>query len=68
MLTASAYFVGKPIGLSTLFGGTAVLGSREFQVGFRVTWHFAMNLLPLPFAMKGIAEQWRCSRAEAPSG
>lgn len=54
MLTASAYFIGKPIGLSTLFGGTTVIGDREFAVGFRVTWHFAMNLLPMPFAMIGL--------------
>lgn len=54
MLTASAYFVGKPIGLSTLFGGTFTFGNPEFAVGFRVTWHFLMNLLPMPFAMIGL--------------
>jgi hypothetical protein len=59
MLTATAFFIGKPIGMSTLFGGVSVIGGREFAVGFRVTWHFAMNLLPLPFAMKGILERWR---------
>lgn len=56
MLTATAYFVGKPIGLSTLFGGSSVMGSTEFAVGYRVTWHFAMNLLPMPFAMIGLLE------------
>jgi hypothetical protein len=50
-LTATAYYVGKPIGISTLFGYAGSLGSREFAVGYRVTWHFAMNLLPMPFAM-----------------
>jgi hypothetical protein len=56
MLTSTAYFVGKPIGLSTLFGGSDIIGSREFAVGYRVTWHFAMNLLPMPFAMIGLME------------
>jgi hypothetical protein len=55
MLTATAFFVGKPIGLSTLFGGVS-LGSKDFAVGVRVTWHFFMNLLPMPFAMIGLME------------
>lgn len=59
MLTATAYFTGKPIGLSTLFGGVGVLGDREFAVGCRVTWHFAMNLLPMPFAMAGVMDYLR---------
>jgi hypothetical protein len=59
MLTLSAYFIGKPVGLSTLFGGAGIVGSREFAVGYRVTWHFAMNLLPMPFAMIGLMEQMR---------
>jgi hypothetical protein len=45
--------------LSTLFGGSGVIGSREFAVGYRVTWHFAMNLLPMPFAMIGLTEHMR---------
>ena len=59
MLTTTAYFIGKPIGMSTLFGGASVIGDREFAVGCRVTWHFAMNLLPMPFAMFGIIENRR---------
>lgn len=59
MLTLSAYAVGKPAGLSTLFGGAGIVGSREFAVGYRVTWHFAMNLLPMPFAMIGLMEYMR---------
>jgi hypothetical protein len=59
MLTTTAFFVGKPIGMSTLFGGASVIGDREFAVGCRVTWHFAMNLLPMPFAMPGLMEHWR---------
>lgn len=59
MLTTTAYFIGKPIGLSTLFGGASIIGTREFAVGYRVTWHFLMNLLPMPFAMIGIMEYRR---------
>ena len=58
-LTATAFFVGQPIGMSTLFGAVSVIGGREFAVGCRVSWHFAMNLLPLPFAMAGMMEYWR---------
>jgi hypothetical protein len=57
-LTMTAYFLGRPIGMSTLFGGASVLGDREFAVGCRVTWHFVMNLLPMPFAMIGLMEQY----------
>lgn len=59
LLTATAFFVGKPIGMSTLFGATSLIDSREFAVGVRVSWHFAMNLLPMPFAMMGILEVYR---------
>ncbi|MDX0527555.1 hypothetical protein GOC94_10115 [Sinorhizobium medicae] len=65
MLTATAFFIGKPIGLSTLFGGANVLGDREFAVGCRVTWHFAMNLLPMPFAMIGLMQHWRSDATPA---
>lgn len=56
MLTATALFVGKPIGMSTLFGAASVIGEKEFAVGCRVAWHFLMNLLPMPFAMVGLTE------------
>ncbi|ASP73862.1 hypothetical protein CDO28_20150 (plasmid) [Sinorhizobium meliloti] len=59
MLTATAFFLGKPIGMSTLFGATSLIESREFAVGFRVSWHFAMNLLPMPLAMMGVMEYLR---------
>jgi hypothetical protein len=62
ILTATACFVGKPIGMSTLFGAANVIGEREFAVGCRVTWHFAMNLLPMPLAMLGLMEYWRRDR------
>lgn len=68
MLTISAYFVGKPIGLSTLFGGAGMVGSREFAVGYRVSWHFAMNLLPMPFAMVALMEHARGKAVPAWTG
>ncbi|MGO4565879.1 DUF6008 family protein [Rhizobium sp. 2YAF20] len=62
MLTASAYFIGKPIGMSTLFGGSFALGWPEFAVGFRVSWHFFMNALPMPFAMLAVLQIYRAYR------
>ena len=67
MLTLSAIFVGKPIGLSTLFGGTYYFGPKEFIVGYRVSWHFVMNLLPMPFAMVGLM-QYLNSRRRSSNG
>lgn len=61
-LTATAYYVGKPIGLSTLFGYAGSLGGREFAVGYRVTWHFLMNLLPMPFAMYALMHWYRTAK------
>ena len=67
-LTATAYYVGTPIGLSTLFGHAGALGAAV-AVGYRVTWHFVMNLLPMPFAMYGVMLSYRTARAEHdPSG
>jgi hypothetical protein len=58
MLTVSAVFIGKPVGMSTLFGA-AFAFDKEAMVGIRVTWHFLMNLLPMPLAMMAIAERRR---------
>ncbi|MBJ7402121.1 MAG: hypothetical protein JHD07_01965 [Bradyrhizobium sp.] len=66
-LTATAYFLGKPIGMSTLFGAANVIGEREFAVGCRVTWHFVMNLLPMPFAMVGLMEYLRERKTAVPT-
>jgi hypothetical protein len=66
-LTATAYFLGKPIGMSTLFGAVNVIGEREFAVGCRVTWHFVMNLLPMPFAMVGLMEYLRERKTAVPT-
>lgn len=64
MLTTTAFFVGKPIGLSTLFGGVSGF-EREAAVGVRVSWHFVMNLLPMPFAMVGLMQHLRDRKAAA---
>lgn len=53
MLTFTSYFLGHPVGLSTLFGAVIDM-PPEARVGIRVSWHFVMNLLPMPFAMIGI--------------
>jgi hypothetical protein len=70
-LTLSAYFLGKPIGLSTLFGQAPLWLGREGAVGWRVSWHFAMNLLPMPFVMTGMMQYWsvgmRGVRSERPA-
>jgi hypothetical protein len=57
-LTISAYLIGKPIGLSTLFGHAQSLWGIEAAVGWRVTFHFVMNLLPMPFVMVALMQQW----------
>ena len=53
-LFLTAYYVGKPMALSTLFGQAGYWFGKEGAVGYRVTWHFAMNLLPMPFVMIGM--------------
>jgi hypothetical protein len=64
-LFLTAYYIGKPIGVSTLFGQSAyLLGSKEAAVGYRVSWHFAMNLLPLPFVMMALMD----GRSVKPAG
>lgn len=53
-LFLTAYFIGKPIGISTLFGQAPYYFGKTGAVGYRVGWHFAMNLLPMPFVMIGM--------------
>jgi hypothetical protein len=57
-LTLSAYYLGTPVGVSTLFGQAPALWGKEWAVGWRVSWHFAMNLLPMPFVMMAIMRHW----------
>jgi hypothetical protein len=64
-LCSTAYFIGQPLGISTLFGQSAYWFGREGAVGYRVTWHFAMNLLPMPFVMAGMMKHGGVRRAPA---
>jgi len=57
-LTLSAYYLGKPVGLSTLFGQASLWWGNELAVGWRVSFHFIMNLLPMPFVMIALMERW----------
>lgn len=51
MLTLTSLFTPQALGLSTLFGGAAILGGPTFGVGYRVSWHFVMNLVPTALIM-----------------
>jgi hypothetical protein len=53
-LTLTAIYIGRPIGISTLFGEAPYYLGKSGAVGYRVTWHFALNLLPMPFVMIGM--------------
>jgi len=57
-LTLSAYYLGTPIGVSTLFGRATALLGKEAAVGWRVSWHFFMNLLPIPFVGFAMMQPW----------
>jgi hypothetical protein len=59
MLTLTVLFVGTPIGLSTLFGGNTFVWSKEGVVGYRVFWHFAMNLAPSSLIMFAFRQKWQ---------
>jgi hypothetical protein len=61
MLVSTAVFLGKPVGFSTLFGGTAYFFDKEGIVGCRVAWHFVMNLIPSALLMVPLMQ-----RATAP--
>lgn len=63
MLTVTAIYVGKPLGVSTLFGYAPEFG-REAAVGYRVTWHFVLNLLPMPLCMIALLDKWHPQRTE----
>ena len=56
-LFLTANYIGKPIGISTLFGEAGALWGKEAAVGYRVSWHFAMNLLPMPFVMVAMMQE-----------
>lgn len=48
-LTATILLYGKAAGWSTLFGFAPALFGHDEAVGFRVLWHFGMNLIPSAF-------------------
>lgn len=60
-LTATVFLYGKAVGWSTAFGYAAVLFGHDGAVGFRVLWHFGMNLIPSAFML--YAMTWRRSHA-----
>jgi hypothetical protein len=64
LLTTTAIFIGKPLGVSTLFGIAPEFG-REAAVGYRVTWHFVLNLLPMPLCMIALLDKWHPPREAA---
>jgi hypothetical protein len=57
-LTLSAYYLGKPIGLSTMFGQAPIWWGKEAAVGWRVSFHFFMNLFPMPFVAFAMMQRW----------
>jgi hypothetical protein len=62
-LAVSAYCIGKPIGLSTMFGDASLWWGKEMAVGWRVSWHFVMNLLPMPFVAAALMQHWSIERS-----
>lgn len=66
-LTLTAYYIGKPIGISTLFGEAPYYLGKSGAVGYRVTWHFALNLLPMPFVMIGMLKHRAMMMISGPS-
>jgi hypothetical protein len=67
-LTVSAYYFDNPIGLSTLFGHASAWWGREAAVGWRVSWHFVMNLVPMPFVMIAIMQHKSALLEHIPHG
>jgi hypothetical protein len=57
-LALSVYYLGKPLGLSTMFGQASLWWGQELAVGYRVAWHFVMNLLPMPFVIIALVQYW----------
>jgi hypothetical protein len=54
MLVASVGLLGKPIGWSTLFGFAPQGFSANAAVGYRVGWHFMLNLIPSVLMMRAL--------------
>lgn len=45
-LTATVFLYGRAVGWSTAFGFAGALFGHDGAVGYRVLWHFGMNLIP----------------------
>jgi hypothetical protein len=56
MLTTSAIWLGHPIGMSTLFGYASDVLPHDLAVGYRVSWHFFLNLIPSALLMMAMME------------
>lgn len=54
LLTVSVLALGKPLGMSTLFGFSTALLGTESAVGYRVSWHFLLNLIPTVLMVKSM--------------
>lgn len=57
-LTLSVISIGRPIGMSTLWGYVGHLPLNE-AVGYRVMWHFVMNLIPSALMARGMYQQYQ---------
>ncbi len=58
-LTMSVIYIGEPLGFSTLFGHVNEWFTVEGAVGYRVSWHFIMNLIPTVLVMKAMMGIYR---------
>lgn len=54
MLVASVGLIGKPMGWSTLFGYAPEWFGANGAVGYRVGWHFFLNLIPTILMMRAL--------------
>lgn len=50
-LTATAFLYGHAVGWSTAFGFAPALFGHDGAIGYRVLWHFGMNLIPSAFML-----------------
>lgn len=66
MLTTSVLYFQRPLGLSTLFGHSLALFGQQGAVGYRVFWHFGMNLIPSAFMMMAMMRKIKWSSPAVP--
>ncbi len=64
LLTYTTVYLAKSIGMSTLFGYATTLGGLEFAVGYRVSWHFVLNLIPSALIMYALMKSRSSSNVE----